>query len=120
MKVQGLDKLLSLTATKRFGYSGQFGDGSFGYTQFGDANPWQGIYQRRHRKYGTIFVRERHYWPRNPQTVPQQAWRAVFTASRQSWAALAPEVQQRYNERARRLGLPGYALYQREYLIAHG
>ena len=46
----------------------------------------------------------KYFIPTNPQTTPQQAWRATFAAGRAAASALTPEEREPYKERAREIG----------------
>ena len=132
------ERFLDFEARGKFGKAWQYGEAIYGKANYGnveaewdkneygipqygnvvygtDDKRW-GIYQIRHRKGKRIVVREAFYIPSNPQTVPQQAWRTVFTNGMIAWKALTDEQQKTYNEKANKLGLFGFNLFMREYL----
>jgi hypothetical protein len=117
--IHGTEKLLSLSARKRFGFSHSFGSAHFGYTRFGDFNVYSGIYQKHNTPAGKRDSRMQFYWPTNPQTSPQQAWRAVFAQGFSDWGGLTPTEKAEYNRRARSRKMSGFNLFMREYLLSH-
>ena len=56
------------------------------------------------------------YYPTNPRTTKQQAWRAVFRTGKATWDALAPQTKTKYNKRAYAYKFTGFNLFMREYL----
>ena len=119
MIVHGVDKCVSIGVTQRIGFPADYGIGFFGYTRFGLVNRWQGIYQRKKTKKGKQTSRMIHYWPTNPQTVPQQNWRGVFAAGKAAWDDLTETQKKAYNDRAYAYKFSGYNLFQREWLATH-
>lgn len=90
-----------------------------GYSRFGDLNPYAGIYKRSRFAVGKRPSIMPFYWPSNPQTVPQQSWRSVFTAGVAAYHALtAPELAP-YTERAKRLHRTAFNVYMSDYLASH-
>lgn len=104
---------------KRFGFSHSFGTAFFGYTRFGDFNEYAGIYTYRNNWKQRKHIAMQFYWPTNPQTVPQQAWRAVFANGAVAWQSLTSDQKAEYNKRAKQKHMTGYHLHQREYLSSH-
>jgi len=113
------EALIFLKGRKRYGFSHSFGSAFYGYTRFGDFNEFSGIYQYRNSAKQRYHVKTLMYWPRNPRTEPQQAWRAVFSVGAVNWAGLTSEQKASYNERAKPLHMTGYHLHQREWLASH-
>jgi hypothetical protein len=104
---------------KRFGFSHSFGTAFFGYTRFAEFNDYAGIYQYRNSFGQKKHVKTIMYWPRNPQTPTQQAWRSVFADGAAAWAGLTSPEKAEYNKRAKLLHMTGYHLHQREWLSSH-
>lgn len=58
-----------------------------------------------------------YFIPTNPQTVPQQSWRAVFTAGMTAAMALSPEEREPYIERAKqKKGWSWHNIFLSDYL----
>lgn len=58
-----------------------------------------------------------YYTPTNPQTVEQQAWRAVFTGGVAAALALTPEQKQVYRLKAKtKPGQTWFTVFMSEYL----
>jgi len=116
--------------TGRLGRPWEYGQKIFGWAGYGveenlmdtnDGTPKNryGIYQRRTRNGKTQFVREEFYWPTNPQTVPQQAWRATFKAGMVAWSNLTDEQKKAYNIKGTKIGTMGQNVFMKEYLNSH-
>jgi len=104
--------------------------GRFGFSQadrlhlrsYADAlavNPHAGIYQQRRRKGGSITVREKFYWPANPRTDTQQAWRAVFTAGVVAYHALSADDKKYWKKKGAKYHMTGYNKFLSEWLHSH-
>jgi hypothetical protein len=78
-----------------------------------------GVYQKRHGKHFSYYVREKFMVPRNPRTEIQQAWRNVFASGMEAWGDLTESERKLYNERGHRLKLHGVNLFLREWLNSH-
>jgi hypothetical protein len=117
--VRGIQKLASINPRGRFGTrKGVPRDGTH-WAHIHRNNPWAGIYQRKVTKRGKETSRMKFYYPTNPRTKKQQAWRAVFRAGKAAWDSLTEIQKESYNRRAIRLKFTGYNLFQREYLRTH-
>lgn len=114
-----VDKLKSIRAIGRFGYSHSYGLALLGFTRFGEEPGQQGIYQIKHTKKGPKVSRENFYFPTQNRTPGQQAWRAVFASGKEAWDILTFEQKGVYNKRAIRYKFSGYNLFMREYLSSH-
>lgn len=117
--VGGVDKLLSLSSKKRFGYSQDCGTAFCGFILCGWNPDWAGIYQRKKTLKGWQISKMSFYWPTNPQTVPQQANRAKFASAVSAYQALDPTQKTDYDRRAYKLRIPAYSLFIREYFRSH-
>jgi hypothetical protein len=119
MRTGTMGKLYSLDARGKFGFSGGLGRMALGYNRVGFYNWFCGIYAK-HYYYGKPYIsRMKFYRPANPQTEAQQAWRAVYADSINSWRALSDNEKKRYNTRAFGQRMSGYNLFQKEYLNSH-
>lgn len=88
MKVEGFDHKLNLRAAKHVGYGHEFGEAHFAHGAPGDYNPWAEIYQTRRPGDKTFAIREKFYWPTNPDREAQQVWRATFREAVAAWQVL--------------------------------
>lgn len=113
------EKILLFKGRKRYGFSHSLGTIFLGYTLLGDFNPYAGIYQYRNSAKQRYHIKSIMYWPTNPRTAPQQAWRAVFANGALAWGALTLTEKEAYNKRAKPYHMTGYHLFQREYLGSH-
>ena len=86
----------------------------------GEVDPpeFWGIYQQRHCKAGQKTIKMKFYRPRNPKTRPQQAWRRQYALSILAWRNLTSEEKRVYNLRAGGMGMSGYNLFQKQFLLS--
>jgi hypothetical protein len=103
----------------RLGKPNELGATFCGWSVLGDYSPLAGLYQRRPRKTGQIFVRMRDHIVPNPQTPAQQAWRAIFSSGVNAWQALTAEQKQVYNKKKWPRHMIGFSRFMREYLNTH-
>lgn len=119
--------LFSLKSAKCVGRYREFGCSMYGATKFGssplkitliDGSELEvsGVYQKRHSAGRSIFVRERFYFPRYPNTPAQLQTRENIRLAVASWQELTEEQKIAYNKRAEGLNMSGYNLYIREYI----
>jgi len=113
------DGLNSFRVSKRFSKPNGYGNNIYGYSFYGFSNVYAGIYQQRHGTNRKITVKEKFYSPTNPQTIPQQANRDVFSDAISGWQGLTSEQKLGYNKRAVGRHMSGYNLYIREYMLTH-
>lgn len=117
----------NLRMSKKLGRSCGFGNSRFGFAPIGDDRFIQGVYQKRVTGYNhkgriagrprnSYIVRMTSYRPTNPQTVPQQNWRAIFADAVLNWRLLTDEEKQPYNMRGIKASKPGRSLFISEYL----
>lgn len=113
------EQILFPQATKRFGFSNLFGKIFFGFARFGEENSYAGIY--RHTSYygKRTWQKILMNWPTNPQTVPQQAWRSVFTDAITAWHGLTSDQKIAWKVKGMRKRLPGYNMFISSYLQSH-
>lgn len=114
--VNGLEKLNSLEARGKFAYSGGLGRIRLGYTRLGFYNEMHGVYQRKVTLQGKKTSRMRYYRPTNPQTVPQQAWRANMATMWGVYNTLTSDEKLQLSREARRYRLSGPQLFASRYL----
>jgi hypothetical protein len=117
--VNKFEALISLNARGKFGYSKLYGTAFFGASLFGFDSPYPGIYQQKVTVKGKKTSRMIHYWPSNPRTVQQQAWRDVFKSGKTAWDSLTTDQKKLYNKRGHKIKLTGYNLFMREWLSSH-
>ena len=140
-EVEGVEKLLIILPSKRFGkhrYYGRgmyafsefgnddislirfpFGVASFGETRFGNVLIFDGIYRRDNVTGKVKHYREPYMTPYNPRSTSQQANRQDLTDGVLAWQGLTPEQKAFYNIKAKGKGMSGYNLFLREYLLSH-
>ena len=114
--VNGLDRLYSFAARKKFGLPNFFGGAWYGVSVYGDDIEMSGVYQERHYNKKRVSVRMRHMFPANPRTEKQQAWRNLFRLGVNTWHDLTDNEKELYNERAKRYHFEGFNLFLREWL----
>ena len=104
---------------KRLGKPNLFGWIKFGWTEFGDDNKYQGVYQqRRNRKWDGIGGFIMTSGPRNfimkpafpvyPNSDAQQIQTGKFKTALAMWQALTNAQKQAYNKIANRMSRRGY------------
>ena len=96
-----------------------YGVRKYGAFHYGAGAKTHGIYQVRTRFGKHVQVKEKHYWPTNPQLPDQQANRQKMTDAVAAWQALTDEQQAVYNKNAIGKEMSGYNLFLREYLLSH-
>jgi len=128
--VTGMDKLYSLDARGRFGFSNGYGAIKFGDNRRGLFVPMSGIYTRkvygkgaagRPSKRGNKWAcsRMKFYRPTNRQTPRQQAWRAVFAAGKVAFDALTDAELAVLFREARGYRMSEYNLFMSRWLNSH-
>lgn len=93
--------------------------GKVGRSDLPDPLNVYGIYQMRMTKRGKVPIKMKFYTPTNPQTVPQQANRAKFTAAMVAWGVLTEQEKSVYTTRAKKRNMFGWGLFIREYYQAN-
>lgn len=114
--VSGMEKLMSLDVRGQFGFSAGCGIARCGWTKCGSSKDFGGIYQRKKTLKGWRTSRMKYYRPSNPQTTPQQAWRAVFAAGVSGYQSLTADEKNALNKEARKYRQSGLTLFLRRYL----
>jgi len=117
--VLGKDKLLSILPQGKIGTRKGVPSDRAHYADALARNKWAGIYQRKLTKQGKKISLMPHYYPTNPRTPKQQAWRQIFVDGKEAWDNLTQTQKHSYNRRAIPLIFSGYNLFQREYLAMH-
>lgn len=107
----------SLQIRGSLGLPNGLGEYWLGWSIVGDDNQHAGIYQSRPRNTGRIFVKMRHYFPRNYKTETQQAWRGVFAEAVAGWQQLSLEQKKEWREKKWPRHMSGYNRYLRYYLF---
>ena len=127
MSLKNKETLFSIKASKTIGRYREFGCSMFGAVKFGQDPVYfefsdgekieiSGIYQCRKSSKGSVFVRERFYFPSNPKTESQLLTRSNLSNAVSSWQDLTEEAKNFYNNKARGFNMSGYNLYIREYI----
>jgi len=114
--VSGMEQGMSLQLRGQLGFNSGCGMARCGYSRCGASKIFGGIYQRTKTLEGWRIVRKRYHRPTNPQTVPQQAWRAVFAAGVSGYQALTSDQKKALNIEARKYRQSGLTLFLRRYL----
>jgi len=91
----------------------------FGWSEFGDDNYYQGVYQQRHNREwngaggfnmtsGPRNFIMKPYCPVNPKTAAQLVQQAKLVTALEMWQALTAEQKAEYNRIANRKSKRGY------------
>lgn len=99
---------LSLEARGRYGEPSGVGDFWLGFSSIGEYDEMAGVYQKRPRKGGQIFVRMKYYVTPNPRTVKQQKFRAHFSDLIEAWNNLSFDDQILWNKKKWPIHCSGY------------
>lgn len=118
-KVKFPDTALSMEMTGALGVYRQWLRGDKTFAEIVAENPYAGIYRKQRIAGKNTLVRFDFYAPYNPKTVPQQAWRAVFTAGVAAYHALTSDEKVPYTMRAKRLRLTAFNVYMSDWLKSH-
>jgi len=108
----------------------EYGGREYGDYEYGESNPASGIYQQRRKRESYLgpgeketgpphTIKKENYWPDNPQTVDQQAWRAIHADGVHAWQALTNEQKAKLDEEAAELNMSGFNLSVSRYLNSH-
>lgn len=100
----------------KFGKTSGFGYLMFGFNYFQKMDQMEGIYQKRPRKKGQIFVRMRHYIMPYSNTPAQQAQRQKIRDSLNAWRALSFDEQIKWNRAKKPKGCSGYQYFCKVYM----
>lgn len=87
-----------------------------GVTSLGDDSPYAGVYQKRPRKGGQIFVRMKFHYPNDPKTTAQITQRTKFANAISSWQSLTLEEKNVYNRLQYPPRMTGFNRYIRLYM----
>jgi len=120
--VSPLESVAGMEVRGHFGRSLNVGRMRLGYNYVGADVPSFGIYSRKVYGQGVTLKPSKRgdrwglsrmvfYRPTNPQTVPQQAWRAVFAEAISTWRGLTDLERASYSKKARTRGMSGYNLF---------
>lgn len=116
MRVEGLDKMLSLSAKGHQGFSGGYGLARYSIGRWGFFSKYAGIYQKHRSADGNCISRMAFYRPTNPRSVAQQANRSKFAAAMGVYNGLSPTEKVVLSKDARKLGMNGWNLFIRRYM----
>ena len=111
------ENLIGVLVRGKLGSPQEYGVREYGDCEYGDDDDVYGIYQVRTRWGGHVQVKMKFYTPANPQTVPQQAHRALFADAVSAWQVLNDDEKNAYDEEAEGLPLSGFNLFMKEYLV---
>lgn len=112
-------QILGFKIKKRLGLPNMFGWIIFGWSQFGDDNIFNGVYQqRRNRKWDGVggFIigkKPKNFmqcpaWPVQPPSEARDAQQAKFKNALLAWQALTESEKRVYNTYASKLSRRGY------------
>lgn len=110
---------LGVKVRKALVASSAYGVRGYGAFYYGAGANTHGIYQVRTRFGKHVQVKEKFYFPKNPQLPDQQNWRGIFADAVAGWQGLTNEQQAIYNKKAKYKNLSGYNLYISEYLLSN-
>jgi len=117
--VTPIEGLHSISFFKKFGLPNGFGEIWFGYSEFGDDNPYSAIYRRNFKKSGEVISRIRYYCPPASRSVAQATRRDLFVAAVLAWQNLTSSERQTWREKAIRTETRGYNLFLSSYIHDH-
>lgn len=117
--VEGLKKLYSIRATKKFAGGKKNPIKPEDYAAWKVLHPLAGIYQRKHTKTGVQISVEKFYQPSNQPSQKQLARRQIFRDGFAEWRALDNDSKKLYDTLAYRLKFSGMNFYMRKYLNSH-
>ena len=112
-------RIIGIRPRGKYGRAQNYGFSYFGHSEYGDDNQWSGIYRNSRFADGKHDSLVPIYFPTNPRTVPQQAWRAVFTTGASTWTSLTDDEKKPYAVRAKRLHKTAFNVYMSDYLASH-
>ncbi len=119
MRAEIVDGAEIIDIRGKIGRGGGFGRIALGYNFFGFYSKYSGIYQKKYY-FGKPYISKMKFFrPTNPQTVPQQAWRAVFADGKNAWDILDAPTKEIYRKKGQRKKMSGYNYFQSEYLKSH-
>lgn len=110
---------LGVKIKKKLTASSAYGVRRYGGFHYGAGADTHGIYRVMTILGKQTQVKEKLYWPTNPQTEAQQANRQKYTDGVVAWQALTPEQEAVYNKKAIGKRMSGYNLFLQEYLLSH-
>lgn len=116
MRVEGFDKLLSMTAKGHQGFSGGYGLARYSIGRWGFFSKYAGIYQRHRSADGKCTSRMAFYRPTNPRSAAQQANRTKFGTAMAVYNGLSPTQKGVLSKDAQKLGMNGWNLFIRRYM----
>lgn len=117
--VMGMQKLMSQSTSKKFGFTAAAGFARCGYTRCGSSKDFGGVYQKKFTREGWKISRGRYQRPTNPQTTAQQEWRAVFADGVVAYGALTTDEKALLSQQGRDYRMSGWNLFLRRYLQAN-
>jgi len=129
-EIEGVEKLLTILPSKRFGKHRCYGRGMYGFSDYGADEivipnihktgiEFSGIYRHDNVTGEIKHYREPYYTPYNPRTETQQSNRQLLADAVVAWQALTPAEKEVYNKNAKGKHMSGYNLFLREYLLSH-
>ena len=128
--VDPMEEVKSAGVRGRVGRRFGCGEAICGEAECGEENPISNIYEQRKKREKYLgpgdketgpphTIKKTNYFPKNPQTIPQQAWRQVFKDMVATWNALNPAEKAEWNKKAAKLPYSGYCLFTKWYLDSH-
>lgn len=110
---------LSLEARGRYGEPCGVGDMWLGFSSVGEYDTMQGVYQKRPRKKGQIFVRMKYAIDPNHYSAVRQARRTLFGDAVRAWNNLDFEAQIVWNKKKYPTHMSGYNRFISYYMKTH-
>lgn len=114
--VKPLKNFPSLEIRRIFGKPNGLGQHFLGVTSLGDSDNFAGVYQKRPRKNGQMFVKMKFSVPHDPQTTAQITQRTKFANSIIAWQSLTTEQKNVYNALQYPLHMTGFNRFIRLYM----
>lgn len=114
--VKPLKDFNALEIRRIIGKPNGLGQQFLGLTLLGDDSPYAGVYQKRPRKKGQIFVKMKFHYPNDPRTSAQITQRTKFANAISSWQGLTIEQKSVYNRLQYPPRMTGFNRYIRLYM----
>ena len=114
--VRPLTNFPALEIRKRYSTPIGIGEIINGFSQIGDENPMAGVYQKRARSTGQIFVKMKYVIPFDNKTPAQLARRQIMRNAVIAWQGLTSNDKHAYNSLKHPQRMTGFNRFIGKYL----